>query len=125
MELSISKYVKADQHPLGPFTIRVVYGGGDAIAALEVLRKVLEDVRRDAEAAGRAGAEPKEVRSPRLCANCLDLVETPKKTYYFVLCKAHEDRGLLAPRDLIDGAAELKECVECRLFKPREEDKES
>jgi hypothetical protein len=125
MQLEISKYVKADQHPLGPFTVRVVCGGGDAIAALEMLRRVLEDVRRDAEAAGRAGAEPKAARSPKLCANCLDLVETPKKTYYFVLCKAHEDRGLLAPRDLIDGAAELKECVECRLFKPREEDKES
>jgi hypothetical protein len=119
MQLEISKYVKAGQHPLAPFTVRVVCSG-DAIAALEMLRKVLEDVRRDAEAAGRAGAEPKAVRNPRLCANCLDLVETPRKTHYFVLCRAHEDRGLLAPRDLIDGAAELKECAECKLFKPRE-----
>jgi hypothetical protein len=121
MHLEISKYVKADQHPLGPFTVRVVCGGGSAIAALEMLRRVLEDVKKDAEASRRAEAEPKVIRNPKLCANCLDLVETPRKTYYFVLCKAHEDRGLLAPRDLIDGAAELKECAECSLFKPRED----
>jgi TPP-dependent pyruvate/acetoin dehydrogenase alpha subunit len=48
MRIEVSKRIKAGEHPLAPFTLRLVVDGFDVKAALIMLERALEEVKASA-----------------------------------------------------------------------------
>jgi hypothetical protein len=61
MRIEVSKRIKAGEHPLAPFTLRLAVDGFDVRAALTMLEQILEDIR--ASAGAGEGAEARSVRA--------------------------------------------------------------
>ena len=117
--LEVSKYVKAGEHPLAPFTLRVVCDGVDIAAALKLLTALVEEVKSST----KAETKPTEVKVPRNpvhCQNSVSISKTPKGTYCYIMCRQYDERGFLVPAGLIENDTDVKECYECKQFKAKE-----
>jgi predicted hydrocarbon binding protein len=119
MSIELRKYIKqSTQHPLAPF--HIIVRADSAATARALLEQALEDL-------GIKLAKPKEeakpavkvIKNPNHCALVKDLVLTKGKNYYFVRC-SEEENGMLIPAGLLQNDVDVKECFECKSFKPKE-----
>jgi hypothetical protein len=119
MSIELRKYIKqATQHPLAPFTI--VVRGESTAALVSKLELVLQDLGIKELAKPKEEAKPtKVIKNPNHCALVKDLVLTKGKNYYFVRC-SEEENGMLIPAGLLQNDVDVKECFECKQFKPKE-----
>jgi hypothetical protein len=122
MSIELRKYIKqATQHPLAPF--HVIVRADSAATARALLEQALEDLGiklpKAAEAKEEAKPPAKVIRNPKHCSLVKTLSATPGKRYYYVECDANPD-GWLAPVGLVDSDTDVRECYECKKFKPKE-----
>jgi hypothetical protein len=122
MSIELRKYVPKDAHYLAPFTI--VVKGESTASLVSKLELVLQDLgiklSKSAEAKEEAKPAVKVIKNPNHCALVKDLVLTKGKNYYFVRCQEYDEAGMLIPAGLIDNDVDVKECFECKQFKPKE-----
>jgi len=117
--LEVSKYVKAGEHPLAPFTLRVVTDGVDMDAALKLLSVLVEQLKASTKPETKP-AEIKVTRNPRHCGAVMNMFKLPRGLNYYVVCAKHDERGFLVPAGLIENDVEVAECSECKQFKVKE-----
>jgi hypothetical protein len=121
MSIELRKYVPSGAHYLAPFTL--VVKGESAATLISKLELVLQDLgiklSKSAEAKEEAKPPVKVIRNPNHCALVKDLVLTKGKNYYFVRC-SEEENGMLIPAGLLQNDVDVKECFECKAFKPKE-----
>jgi len=116
MSIELRKYVPKGDHPLAPFWLHVA--ASDVKAALAELEVALSDIKELAKP--KEEAKPvKVIKNPNHCALVKDLVLTKGKNYYFVRC-SEEENGMLIPAGLLQNDVDVKECFECKAFKPKE-----
>jgi ssDNA-binding Zn-finger/Zn-ribbon topoisomerase 1 len=118
MTIEVRKYVPKDAHPLAPFWLHVA--APDVKAALAELEVALSDIKELSKPKEEAKPAVKVIKNPNHCALVKDLVLTKGKNYYFVRCSEYDEAGMLIPAGLLQNDVDVKECFECKQFKPKE-----
>jgi hypothetical protein len=117
--MKLRKYVAAGMGIHAPFTLE--FEGPSLKACMAELEVALQELEELSRAKAKEETKPvKVIRNPSHCALVKDMFMTSTKNYYFIRCQEYDEHGILIPAGLIQNDVDVKECFECKKFKPKE-----
>lgn len=113
MSVEVSKYIRAGEHPLAPFTIRVVLDNADVNAALKLLDYAYKQIL--------SIGQLKVHRHPKNCELFIKAEPSRDETKYYITCKGAKtgERLFVMTKEGFEAATEAAECLRCEYFKQR------